>query len=89
MAKLAPGGEAVLKELGELLPLGRMGDAWDIAMACVYLTSPAGRYVSGDTLVVDGASWLAQPCLIPEEAVSRASRVVEGESRRVGLASKL
>jgi len=38
-------------------PLGRFGSVRDIADATVYLFSDAGSYVSGQTLVVDGASW--------------------------------
>ncbi|RMJ27967.1 Sporulation protein SPS19 [Aspergillus sp. HF37] len=38
-------------------PLGRIGSVRDIADATVYLFSDTGSYVSGQTLVVDGASW--------------------------------
>ncbi|KAJ5525952.1 hypothetical protein N7513_005044 [Penicillium frequentans] len=38
-------------------PLGRVGHVRDIADATVYLFSDAGNYVSGQTLVVDGANW--------------------------------
>ncbi|KAJ6088606.1 hypothetical protein N7486_009867 [Penicillium sp. IBT 16267x] len=38
-------------------PLGRVGHVRDIADATVYLFSDAGSYVSGQTLVVDGANW--------------------------------
>ncbi|KAB8072325.1 hypothetical protein BDV29DRAFT_196952 [Aspergillus leporis] len=38
-------------------PLGRFGSVRDIADATVYLFSDTGSYVSGQTLVVDGASW--------------------------------
>jgi NAD(P)-dependent dehydrogenase (short-subunit alcohol dehydrogenase family) len=36
------------------IPLRRMGTVEDIAEACVYLASPAARYVNGTCLVVDG-----------------------------------
>lgn len=40
---------------GGLMPLtGPGGEAWDIAMACVYLGSDEGRWVTGIDLVVDG-----------------------------------
>jgi NAD(P)-dependent dehydrogenase (short-subunit alcohol dehydrogenase family) len=38
--------------------LGRLGDPMDIANAAVYLASPAGDYVTGADLVVDGGRWL-------------------------------
>lgn len=39
------------------VPLGRYGTVREIADASVYLFSEAGNYVSGQTLVVDGAAW--------------------------------
>lgn len=38
-------------------PLGRFGSVRDISDATVYLFADTGSYVSGQTLVVDGASW--------------------------------
>jgi glucose 1-dehydrogenase/3-oxoacyl-[acyl-carrier protein] reductase len=35
-------------------PLGRMGTPEDIADACLFLTSPAARWITGQNLVVDG-----------------------------------
>ena len=36
------------------VPMGHMGDAWDIAHAALFLTSDEARYVTGTTIVVDG-----------------------------------
>ena len=36
------------------VPLGRMGDAWDIAHAVSYLASDEARYVTAAEIVVDG-----------------------------------
>jgi NAD(P)-dependent dehydrogenase (short-subunit alcohol dehydrogenase family) len=36
-------------------PAGRMGDAWDVAHAALFLASDESRYVMGLELVVDGA----------------------------------
>jgi NAD(P)-dependent dehydrogenase (short-subunit alcohol dehydrogenase family) len=35
-------------------PLGRIGEPDDIAGAAVFLASPAGRFITGQTIVVDG-----------------------------------
>lgn len=39
---------------GAAIPAGRMGDAWDIAEAAVFLASDAAKYITGSDLVVDG-----------------------------------
>ncbi len=35
-------------------PLGRMGEPEDVADACLFLSSPAARWISGQNLVLDG-----------------------------------
>ena len=40
------------------VPLGRFGCAEDIANMAVYLASPAGNYITGATMVIDGGEWL-------------------------------
>eukprot|EP00958_Prasinococcus_capsulatus_P006704 scaffold625_cov420-Prasinococcus_capsulatus_cf.AAC.57 len=62
-----------------------MGTKWDIGMACVFLASEGARFVTGETLVVDGAEWMWRPPLVPREMVTRASRAVESQSRKTGL----
>jgi NAD(P)-dependent dehydrogenase (short-subunit alcohol dehydrogenase family) len=37
------------------VPLGFMGDGWDVAHAAVFLASDKARYISGAELVIDGA----------------------------------
>jgi len=39
-------------------PMMRVGSPWDIAEACVYLVAPSGRFVTGETLTVDGGGQL-------------------------------
>jgi hypothetical protein len=44
----------VLKEVSADIPLGRIGEPDDIAGAVIFLASPAGSYISGATIPVDG-----------------------------------
>ena len=45
--------------VGEAVPLGRMGRPEDIADPCVFLASDAARYVTAQTLNVDGGNWMS------------------------------
>jgi 3-oxoacyl-[acyl-carrier protein] reductase len=47
-------GEAGLRRAAEYIPLGRVGDPSDIADVVLFLASDAARYVTGQTIVVDG-----------------------------------
>lgn len=42
-------------------PLGRIGTADEVADVIVFLASPLARYVTGETVVVDGGSVLGNP----------------------------
>lgn len=89
MSKLAPGEEGNMEDVVRAtVPLGRMGEKVDIALACVYLASNAASYVSGEILVVDGGAWLHKPQLVPRDMVSQLSRKVESGSRKVGTATR-
>lgn len=51
----AEGDVAGLKDVrAKQCPMGRMGDAFDVAHACLYLASDEARYVTAAELVVDG-----------------------------------
>ncbi|CAG9460749.1 unnamed protein product [Pedinophyceae sp. YPF-701] len=85
MAKLQP-KEPKAGALNSI-PVGRMGKKQDIGLAAVFLCSSAAAFVSGDTLVVDGANWLWKEPLVDPDSVSELSRKVEGGSRAVGVAA--
>lgn len=43
------------------VPIGRMGDAWDVANAVVFLASDEARYITATHLTVDGGLTAARP----------------------------
>jgi len=53
--------EATRTAMEDVTPLRRIGEAEDVAAAVLYLASPAGGYVTGKTIEVDGG--LEQPNL--------------------------
>jgi NAD(P)-dependent dehydrogenase (short-subunit alcohol dehydrogenase family) len=53
-AHLHYGDEEGVAAVGRTIPLGRMGDAADVADACLFLASPLARYVSGTSLLCHG-----------------------------------
>ena len=51
--------EAMGKTFTARIPLGRQGDPDDIATVALYLASDASRYITGETIVVDGGYLLS------------------------------
>ena len=50
-----PGGvEEMVRRRDEVVPMGKMGDAWDVAYASLFLASDEAKYITGAMLVVDG-----------------------------------
>lgn len=47
------------REVTEAVPLGRMGDPRDVADPVVFLASDEARYVTAQTLNVDGGNWMS------------------------------
>jgi NAD(P)-dependent dehydrogenase (short-subunit alcohol dehydrogenase family) len=46
--------EALIASRHAKVPIGHMGDAWDVAHAVLFLASDEARYITGTELVVDG-----------------------------------
>ncbi|KAI9271663.1 hypothetical protein BDA99DRAFT_433258, partial [Phascolomyces articulosus] len=63
---IAPGAfqskmmKATLEQFGDSIrakiPIGRIGTPEDVAGTCIYLSSRAGQYTNGATIVIDGGS---------------------------------
>jgi 3-oxoacyl-[acyl-carrier protein] reductase len=49
-----------MAQIGRFVPMGRMGEADDVAFAMLYLASEEARYITGQTIVVDGGSTLPE-----------------------------
>jgi NAD(P)-dependent dehydrogenase (short-subunit alcohol dehydrogenase family) len=41
-------------DIGSIVPMGRIGQATEIAQAVVFLCSDAASYITGQPLVIDG-----------------------------------
>ena len=63
MERLAP-TEKMREKVIQSVPMKRMGDPEDVALACLYLSSDAGRYVNGQILAADGG-WVAGGVTLP------------------------
>ncbi|MEO8877845.1 MAG: SDR family oxidoreductase [Polyangiaceae bacterium] len=59
MSRLAPGGAE--DSLKKRVPLQRYGTVHEICEAVTYLVSPAGAYITGATILVDGGTTLLGP----------------------------
>ena len=46
--------EAMWRARDAQVPMGRMGDAWDVAYAALFLASDEAKYVTGTEIIVDG-----------------------------------
>ena len=56
----ALGSDEAMARIADDIPLGRMGEADDIAFAMLYLASREAKYVTGQTIVVDGGAVLPE-----------------------------
>lgn len=54
--RYAPGGDeqAYMATRDAQVPMGRMGDAWDVAHTALFLAADESRYITGQEIVVDG-----------------------------------
>ena len=71
------------------IPLGRMGERWDVAMQVVMLAGEGSRWVTGQTVVVDGGALNWRPAWASKEQVRQFSKAVEQKSRQLPTDTKL
>ncbi len=53
--------ESLIAKRNAGIPMGRMGDAWDVANAALFLVSDEARYITATELIVDGGISAARP----------------------------
>lgn len=46
--------ESMIEKRNAQCPMGKMGDAWDVANAALWLASDESKYVTGTEIIVDG-----------------------------------
>jgi NAD(P)-dependent dehydrogenase (short-subunit alcohol dehydrogenase family) len=51
---------------GATIPAGRVGTPRELGWAATFLASPYASYITGATLVVDGANWQRRTLMQPE-----------------------
>ena len=53
-------GDAYLAEMAKAVPLGTLGEPSDIGEAVAFLASDGARYITGQSIVVDGGQILPE-----------------------------
>jgi NAD(P)-dependent dehydrogenase (short-subunit alcohol dehydrogenase family) len=53
--------KALIAKRHASVPMGRMGDAWDVANAVLFLASDEARYITATQIVVDGGMTAGRP----------------------------
>lgn len=56
-----PSVEAMVEARNRAVPMGKMGSAWDVAAAAVFLASDDAKFITGVALPVDGGQSCAAP----------------------------
>jgi NAD(P)-dependent dehydrogenase (short-subunit alcohol dehydrogenase family) len=63
LAKTVAGNDAaaLIAARNAVVPMGHMGDAWDVAHAVLFLASDEARYITGTEIIVDGGITTCMP----------------------------
>jgi NAD(P)-dependent dehydrogenase (short-subunit alcohol dehydrogenase family) len=59
MARALWDNPAIHRQAVSTYPLGRIGEVEEVAGAAVFLAAPAGRFITGQVLVIDGGATIA------------------------------
>lgn len=51
--------DAVMAKRSEVIPIGRLGEATEVAQTIVHLLSPAASYITGQVVTIDGGESMA------------------------------
>ena len=46
--------DEMIKRRDAMVPMGKQGDAWDVAAAALFLASDEAKFITATTLVTDG-----------------------------------
>jgi NAD(P)-dependent dehydrogenase (short-subunit alcohol dehydrogenase family) len=63
---------------GRTVPGGRVGRIHELGWAATYLCSPYAAYLTGHTLVLDGANWLRRGLVMPDFVPVREQQALTG-----------
>ncbi len=63
LARTVGGNDAqkLIEARNAVVPMGHMGDAWDVAHAVLFLASDEARFITATEIIVDGGSTAAMP----------------------------
>ena len=50
-----------VKQRHQQVPMGKMGESWDVAHAVLFLCSDEAKYITGTEIIVDGGLTAATP----------------------------
>ena len=81
-AEFASGDGTVVEELERRLPTGRWGTPREIGDVALFLASDAASYVTGETLVMDGAVWSGEGLGMRPPSARRWVDEPDADSRR-------